>query len=113
MSGNIPFEWGKEQEEAFNTLKEALSSKPVLVHPDFNSPEPFILDADASGYGLGGVLSQKQPDGTERVIGYDSATLSKAERNYTTTRKECLSVVKMAKNFKFYLYGRPFKIRTD
>ena len=113
MSDDVPFEWGDEQEGAFKKLKEILSSKPVLVHPDFNSPHPFILDCDASGYGLGGVLSQKQADGAERPIAYDSSVLSKAEKNYSTTRKELLAVVKMAKKFHFFLYGRPFKIRTD
>ena len=104
------FKWTQECSDAFNHLKNALITAPVLKYP--SSTERFILDTDASNFGIGAVLSQVQ-DGEERVVAYYSATLSKAERNYCVTRKELLAVVSAVKKFHHYLYGRPFLVRTD
>ena len=104
------FKWTQECSDAFNHLKHALVTAPVLKYP--SSTEQFILDTDASNYGIGAVLSQVQ-DGEERVVAYYSSTLSKAERNYCVTRKELLAIVSAVKKFHHYLYGRPFLIRTD
>ena len=72
-----------------------------------------MLDTDASDVGIGAVLSQKQPDGTERVIAYASRVLSKPERCYCVTRKEFLAAVSFIKHFRPYLLGNPFILRTD
>ena len=85
-------------------------SAPVLAYPDPTSS--YILDTDASADGLGAVLSQLQ-NGEERVIAYWSKSLSSAEKNYCVTRRELLAVVEACKHFKPYLYGRPFRLRTD
>src|SRR5206468_7696172 len=69
-------------------------------------------DTDASNTAIGAVLSQVQ-EGEERVIAYASRTLSRPERNYCVTRKELLAVVYFTKQFKSYLLGREFLIRTD
>ena len=75
---------------------------------------PFILDTDASGTGIGRVLSQCSPgEDQERVIAYFSQALSSQERRYCVTRRELLAVVKAIKHFHAYLYGRKFIIRTD
>ena len=104
------FKWGVEQEEAWATLKHKLLSAPVLAYPD--PQKEFILDTDASAYGIGAVLSQVQ-DGQERVIAYGSRCLTKEERRYCVTRKELLAVVYFLKYFRHYLYGRNFLVRTD
>ena len=104
------FVWDSDCTQAFEELKSALSSAPILSYPRPN--EEFILDTDASNFGIGGVLSQIQ-DGHERVIGYFSKVLSKPERNYCVTRKELLAVVKSVEHFHKYLYGRRFLLRTD
>ncbi|XP_062421526.1 uncharacterized protein clasp1b [Pungitius pungitius] len=105
-----PFVWAEDCKYAFNTLQEALSSAPILAAPD---PEvPFVLDTDASGDGVGAVLSQAWPEG-ERVVAYYSKALNKAERRYCVTRREMLAVVFAARHFKYYLCGRPFTVRTD
>ena len=85
-------------------------SAPILGYPRLQGK--YILDTDASGYGIGAVLSQEQ-DGQERVIAYGSRTLSKAERNYCVTRRELLAVVVFVKKFRQFLLGREFDIRTD
>ena len=105
-----PFRWHGEQQVAFEELKTALCEAPVLGHP--TPTGAFILDTDASAYGLGGVLSQIQ-EGEETVIAYASSTLSRTERNYCTTKRELLAVVKMAAKFRHYLWGRPCTVRTD
>jgi len=105
-----PFAWGPTQEEAFQELREPLMKEPLLVYPDLT--QPFILDTDASGFALGGVLSQVR-DGRERVIAYSSKTLSRTERNYCTTKRELLGVVSMIHHFRPYLWGRTFTLRTD
>ena len=71
----------------------------------------YVLDTDASDVGLGAVLSQVQ-GGTERVIAYSSRTMNRSEAKYETTRKELLAVVNGLKQFRQYLLGRHFVIRT-
>lgn len=104
------WEWTKEQQDAFEVLKGAVSSAPVLKFPVKGAP--YILDTDASNVGIGAVLSQVV-DGKEMVLGYASRTLSKQERGYCVTRRELLAVVNYCKHFRPYLYGQPFTIRTD
>ncbi|CAG2185648.1 unnamed protein product [Mytilus edulis] len=105
------WEWTSGCEQTFRLLKEKLLSSPVLAYPEIDGEE-FILDTDASHFGIGAVLSQVQ-EGKERVIGYASRTLNKPERNYCVTRKELLAVVYFIKYFRHYLLGRHFKLRTD
>jgi len=107
---DVSFHWGEAQDEAFQKLKELLSQAPVLAHP--RKEGQFILDTDASDEGIGAVLSQIQ-DGEERVIGYASRMLSKTERNYCITRRELLAVVTFCEQFKHFLLGRKFLVRTD
>ena len=110
---NAKFSWGPACQAAFCVLKKRLSSAPVLAQPDYTSAAaPFILDVDASDFGMGGVLSQVQ-DGHECVISYGSAILNTAQRNYSTTEKELLAFVHFADVFRYYLVGRAFVVRTD
>lgn len=78
-------------------LKKALVSSPVLGYP--LDEGPYLLDCDASGNAIGAVLAQCQ-EGVERVISYGSRVLSKAEMNYSVTRRELLSVVYFMKYFR-------------
>ncbi|GBO17627.1 Retrovirus-related Pol polyprotein from transposon 297, partial [Araneus ventricosus] len=104
------FNWTEECEKSFNSLKQALTTSPVLTYP--RTDKEFILDTDASNEGIGAVLSQKI--GTEEcVIAYFSKSLGKPERNYCVTRKELLAIVKSIEHFHHYLYGRKFLLRTD
>ena len=102
--------WTPECDIAFQTLKQNLTHAPVLPFPQFD--QPFIVDADASGEGLGAVLSQVIDD-EEKVVAYASRALTKAERQYAATRREMLALVWSLKHFRPYLYGKPFRARTD
>ena len=83
----------------------------MLTFPNFEVP--FILETDASGSGLGAVLSQKQEDGAIRPVAYASRTLQKHERNYTISELEALAVVWATKHFHVYLYGHKCTAFTD
>ena len=93
--------WDDNCQNAFENLKERLSSAPILGHPDFT--KPFILDTGASKDAIGAVLSQ-EIDGAEIVVAYGSRTLTKTERKYCVTRKELLAVVHFVKHFRHFLY---------
>ena len=71
-------EWGSEQEQAFQKLKEACTETPVLAYADYK--KSFWLNTDASELGLGSVLYQQQEDSTFCVIAYASRSLSKTEK---------------------------------
>ena len=105
------FQWTPECQNAFDLLKTHLTTSPVLAFPDFQ--RPFLLDTDASDLAIGGVLSQVNDSGKEQVIAYASSTLTKAQRNYSTTRKELLAVVTFVERFRHYLAVKPFTLRTD
>jgi len=104
------FCWTPEAGEAFQTLKGALTSAPVLVMP--TDSDELVVDADASFGAIGCVLSQRQ-EGQEKVIAYASRCLDRREVNYCVTRKELLSIVYSLRHWKQYLLGRRFVIRTD
>ena len=102
--------WNPEQENAFDRLKKCLTSAPLLTRPDYGLP--FVLQTDASNFGLGAVLTQ-QVGGIEHVIAYASKSLTKPEQKYSATEKECLAVVWAVRKFRPYLEGEHFTVVTD
>ena len=68
----------------------------MLLDPQID--KHFVLSTDASGTGLGAVLSQENKEGQERPVAYYYRGLSKVERNYSATELECLAVVAAVKN---------------
>lgn len=105
-----PFIRGDAQEEAFQSSKQRLTSAPILASPVDEAG--YVLDTDASLVGLGAVLHQLQ-EGHLKVIGYASRVLSKADRNYSTTRRELFAVIFGFKQFRQFLLGRKFVLRVD
>ena len=108
---NVPFVWNASCQEAFDHLKQLLTEAPVLAFPDFE--KDFILETDASGAGLGAVLSQEQEDGSQRPIAFASRTLQPSEKNYGVSEMEALGVVWATKHFRPYLYGHHCDVITD
>ena len=105
---SVKFNWCESCADAFDRLKRALISAPVLAFPDFN--EQFLLYASSTGIGF--VLAQVQ-NGREVVIAYNGRGLNQAERNYTTTEREALALVQGIKKFQPYLHDRKFVVYTD
>jgi len=106
-----PFEWTDRQQKAFEELKEKLIQYPILAYPDYE--KEFILMTDASGIGLGAVLSQLNDKGKEVVIAYASRSLNPAEKKYAITDQECLAIMWAIEHFHKYLIGKKFTIVTD
>ncbi|GKA62848.1 putative reverse transcriptase domain-containing protein, partial [Tanacetum coccineum] len=95
---NQEFDWGEEQEEAFQLLKQKLCVAPILALPE--GSDDFVVYCDASIKGLGAVLMQRM-----KVIAYASRQLNIHEKNYTTDDLELGAVVFALKIWRHYLYG--------
>ncbi|GKD99191.1 putative reverse transcriptase domain-containing protein [Tanacetum coccineum] len=100
------FDWGEEQENVFQTLKDKLCNAPVLALPD--GPEDFLVYCDAYGLGLGCMLMQRG-----KVIAYASRQLKIHEKNYTTHDLKLGAVVFALKIWTHYLYRTKSVIYTD
>ena len=102
--------WSGECEHAFDTLKQCLSSSPVLVLPDFS--KLFFLRTDASSRAVGGCLLQERDD-VLRPVSYCGRKLLDREMNYPTIEREALAIVFAVGKFRQYLFGTNFVIQTD
>ena len=107
---DVLFVWRPACEVSFTGLRDAMVRAPILAFPTESGD--YVLDTDASNFGLGGVLSQIQ-NGVECVIAYCSRALRPSQRKYCTTKREMLAVVSMCIQFRSYLRGARFTLRTD
>ncbi|KAL5612428.1 uncharacterized protein BROUX77_002584 [Berkeleyomyces rouxiae] len=106
-----PFKWEDEQLRSFEALKKALVSAPLLA--TFDPDLPTIVEADASGWALGGSLRQQGADSLWRPVAYFSRKLSPAEVNYPIHDKEMLAIHSCLRAWRSYLAGIPFEVHTD
>ena len=107
---DVPFVWDVSCPSAFSVIRDSLIHAPILAFP--TETGQYILDADASNFGPGGVLSQIQDD-VERVVAYCSRALHPSQQRYCTTKREMLAAVAMCIQFQSYLRGAKFTLRTD
>ncbi|KAK1685577.1 hypothetical protein QYE76_046425 [Lolium multiflorum] len=110
LQKDVPFVFDDDCKEAFETLKKALTTAPVVEPPDWNLP--FEIMCDASDFAVGAVLGQRV-DKKLNVIHYASKTLDAAQRNYATTEKELLAVVFACDKFRSYIVDSKVTIHTD
>lgn len=103
---NVNFEWGKNQQESFETLKRDLTSDKVMAY--FDATKQTVMIVDASPLGLRALFIQ---DG--KVISYGSRALNDVETRYSQTEREGLAVVWGCEHFHLYLFGNQFKIISD
>ncbi|WUR04954.1 endonuclease [Vairimorpha necatrix] len=101
----------KKEKRAFEDLKRLLTEENIRYK--INLRKPFILTTDASEQGIGAILSQIGDDGKEHFVSAFSKSLKKAHKNYSTTDKELWAVVKGIENYRHYLLGREFILKTD
>ncbi|UYV60500.1 hypothetical protein LAZ67_1001331 [Cordylochernes scorpioides] len=108
---DVKWNWNPDCQQAFTTLKESLTSKPVLHL--YQVGLPCRLYCDASTQGIAGILKQVHPDGQIHPVQYFSRALRAHERNYTVSELECLAIVESVDKFRIYLTGIKFTIYTD
>lgn len=111
LKKSCKFTMGEKAIAAFEKLKKALTSAPVLRHPDFT--RRFYIQCDASDYGTGAVLFQLDDSNEEHPIAFYSQKLNSCQRNYSVTEKECLAAVMAVKKFRPYVEMMPFTVITD
>jgi hypothetical protein len=104
------FNWGPQQQEAFQSMKDRLCTAPLLAYPNFS--QTLILTTEASKMALGAILSQVQ-DGLEKPLDYASRQTNSAEQSCTTCEFEMIAFVLATKHFRCYLFGRNYLVRTD
>ena len=100
-----------EEQKAFENLKRAVTTPPVLRLP--RRGLPYVVDTDASNYQLGATLFQKHDDDKLYPIGYWSLTLNFHDKKYSTTEKECLAIVWALQTLRPYLAGEELTVVTD
>ena len=105
------FEWTEAQERSFCDIRDQLCSAPTLGYPDRNKPLRIILDACATG--LGYILVNVNPDGSETPLYYGGRSTTKAERNYSATQLELAALLTAVKTYSSYLTNCEFDIVTD
>jgi hypothetical protein len=98
LANKVEFKWTQKCQEAFEALKEKLTTTPILILPDVH--KPFLVYCDASYTGLRCLLIQG------RVVAYSSRQLKVHEKNYPIHDLELALVVHTLKTWRHYLYGR-------
>lgn len=98
--------WTPSLEDAFHEAKKMVCQQTLLTYPDWN--KPFTIHTDASDYQLGAVISQEG-----KPIAFFSRKLNSAQKNYTTTEKELLSIVETLKEFRNILFGYQIQVFSD
>ncbi|XP_031253479.1 uncharacterized protein LOC116111443 [Pistacia vera] len=110
LQKDVAFELDEACKEAFDKLKELLTSTPIIQPPDWNVP--FEIMCDASDYTVGAVLGQRIGKASHAIY-YASRTLNDAQRNYSTIEKELLAVVFSLEKFRSHLLGTKIIVHSD
>ena len=112
LKKDVDWVWSDDAATAFEDVKTSLTSAPILALP--NHAKPFSVVCDASDFAIGSALMQKDDDGNDRVIAYQSRLLKAAERNYPVHDKELLSIKYALLKYRVHLLGAtPFVVFTD
>jgi len=106
-----PCVWSDLCQAAFERLKEAFTTAPILIHFDFGAQ--IVVKTDASDIASAGILSQPGPDGLLHSIAFFSKKHTRAECNYDIYDKELMAVVHAFEEWRAYLVGRPLTVRSD
>ena len=99
------FIWDERRQEAFDTLKELVSTAPALRPIDYTSEQPIILSVDSSKYAVGFILSQLDEEGRKRPARYGSLPMNQRESNYSQPKLELYGLYRALRHFRLYLIG--------
>ncbi|KAL8593283.1 hypothetical protein ACOMHN_009936 [Nucella lapillus] len=108
---NAPWSWAEAHQKAFTELNEKITSDKVMKY--FNPDLKIEVIVDASPFGLGCVLSQRDNNDNIHVVAYASRALTDVESRYSQTEREALAVVWACEHFNLYLLGQHFTIVSD
>ena len=111
LSSKNQWSWDTAQQHAFSALKKSLTTTPTLAH--YDARRETTLATDASSYGLGAVLRQKQDDSQWRPVAYASRAMTPTEQRYAQIEKEALGITWASERFADYLIGLQYHIETD
>ena len=108
---DTPWQWNKEQQEAFDSIKQQFCTEPILkvYDPDL----PTQIEVNASGFARGGILSQKNDDGLWHPVVYCSQSMGKEECNYEIYNREMLGLIRALEDWHHFLEGITFEVITD
>ena len=106
--GKVKWEWTRQAELGFRKLKRTFTEAPILQH--FDQAKPIILQKDASGFPIAGILNQYNGFGVVRPVNFYSRKCSSAEQNYDTNDWELLAIVETLKQWRHYLEGANQKV---
>ena len=107
----VRWKWNADHERAFQAIKDALSSEPVMKMPE--PGKPYVVDTDWSRKAIGWVISQYGDDGLLHPVAYGSKSLTKSESRYASTKGEFYGLCKAVLSNRHYLEGAEFTIRCD
>ena len=110
---DYPWNWEQDQQTAFERLKQAFTKEPVLLIPD--NAKPFEIEADASLFATGAVLTQTDTNGDRHPVAFISHSFTPAERNYQVYDREFLAILRALRQWRHYILGSAFTttIHTD
>jgi len=113
LKGKADSKWGDKQQKAFEELKDSINKEPTLALPQ--RKELYRVETGASGYAIGGVLSQQQKDGKWKPVTFLSRTITLAEHNYEIYDKELLAIMECLDKWRQYLLDaeEKFEVWTD
>lgn len=102
------WEWTLQADKALRTLKHAFTEAPILQH--FDPQKPIIVQTDASGFAIAGIINQYDGFGVLRPVAFYSRKCNPAEQNYDTHDRELLAIVESFKHWRHYLEGANHQI---
>ena len=109
ITGNAPWKWEKEQQQAFEELRRRVTSAPVLILP--TDSDPFRIEADSSDFATGAVLSQySREDDKWHPVAFLSKSLSAVECNYEIHDKEMLAIIRALEEWRHFAEGAHHKV---
>ena len=103
--------WGVKQVETIKLIQKILLNAPVLEHPNWD--RLFTVATDASQFGIGAVLYQKDKDDKMHIIHLHAQSFTKGQKNYLATKRELLAMIAPLKKWRHILMGRKFAIEVD